>query len=391
MVKKPAIVAIGYNRPNSMKRLLESIGRAIYKEDDITLIISIDKSEISNQVAKVADDFNWEHGEKIIRCFDERQGLKKHIIQCGDFSIEYDSVIILEDDLIVSPCYYQYVQEALTFYGTEENIDDSIVGISLYSHQWNGFADRFFYPVQNGADVYLGQFSISWGQCWPANQWIEFKKWFLINDGKLKNNKHVPERITNFPETSWGKYFAHFMAEKNKYYIVPHTSMSTNFTEVGQHSEATDNVYQVPLLYGEKPFIFKPIKKLVKYDMFFERLATEYHYSAEILEKGITIDLYNTKNDFPENRYLLSTELKPYKVIGCYGLIIRPQEMNVILSIKGNDIFLYDLAENVNSITRKKYNNIIKYELRGLHWKNLLIYALAEFRKALIRKLIEKR
>ena len=42
---KPAIVAIGYNRPKLMKRLLDSVGKAYYEEDDISLIISIDESE----------------------------------------------------------------------------------------------------------------------------------------------------------------------------------------------------------------------------------------------------------------------------------------------------------------------------------------------------------
>ena len=37
---KPAIVVVGYNRPQSIKRLLESICEANYPFDDITLIVS---------------------------------------------------------------------------------------------------------------------------------------------------------------------------------------------------------------------------------------------------------------------------------------------------------------------------------------------------------------
>ena len=103
---KPVIVAVGYNRPHCMKRLLESIGNAEYEIDDVTLIISIDESNKSDLVQKVAEDFDWKHGEKIIRRFPERQGLKKHIIQCGDLSEKYGAVIILEDDLYVSPGFY---------------------------------------------------------------------------------------------------------------------------------------------------------------------------------------------------------------------------------------------------------------------------------------------
>lgn len=387
MAVKPAIVAVGYNRPDSMERLLKSIGNATYIEDNITLIVSIDKSNISEQVEKVAKDFNWIHGKKIIRCFEKRQGLKKHIIQCGDYSLEYGSAIILEDDLVVSPNFYQYVQSGLSYYEDEKINRDKIAGISLYSHQWNGFASRAFTPIQNGLDVYLGQFSISWGQCWSASQWKQFKDWLLINDGILKNNDIIPERITAYPETSWGKYFAHFMAEKDKYYIIPYVSLSTNFTEVGQHSSEPDNVYQVPLLYGSKEYVFDKLDSLIKYDMFFELLPTEFDFGKKIRENGVTIDFYGIKNIFLDTQFLLTSKILPYKIIESYGLLMRPQEINVLQNVHGEDIFLYDLTKNLNA--EKNINNkfrMIKYEVRGLYWYDLLKYSLMEFRKAFLRK-----
>ena len=48
-------------------------------------------------VEKFATEYNWEYGEKIVRTFPERQGLKKHILQCGDYTSKYDVVVILED------------------------------------------------------------------------------------------------------------------------------------------------------------------------------------------------------------------------------------------------------------------------------------------------------
>lgn len=388
MLVKPAIVVVGYNRPDSMNRLLESIGRATYNDKDITLIISIDKSDINEQVKKEAEKFNWNHGKKLIRTFDQRQGLKKHIIQCGDYSLEYGSVIILEDDLVVSPNYYQYVQETLSFYENDYIKKDRVVGVSLYSHQWNGFANRAFDPIENGSDVYLGQFSISWGQCWPAHQWKQFKEWFIINDGNLKHNDLIPKRITNYPETSWGKYFAHFMVEKDKYYVVPYTSLTTNFTEVGQHSSEPDNIYQVPLLFGSKKYTYKTFENLIKYDMFFELLPSEFSFGKEILEQGLIIDFYNTKNTFLDNKFLLTTKLQPYKIIESYALLMRPQEMNVLQNISGNDVYLYDLS--ITADNKRKDNNrtgIIKYELRGLHWKELLKYSLKKGLNSLKRKI----
>ena len=44
-MSKIAIVVIGYNRINSIKRLLLSLENAYYDNDNIDLIISIDKSD----------------------------------------------------------------------------------------------------------------------------------------------------------------------------------------------------------------------------------------------------------------------------------------------------------------------------------------------------------
>ena len=119
---KPAIVAVGYNRPDGMKRLLESIGKASYNCDDVPLIVSIDESNRSDEVEAVAQAFEWKYGTKEIRRFPERQGLRKHIVHCGDYSEKYGAVIILEDDLVVAEDFYSYVCAAHEKYGDEKYV-----------------------------------------------------------------------------------------------------------------------------------------------------------------------------------------------------------------------------------------------------------------------------
>ena len=80
---KPVIVAVAYNRIDALERLLNSVEAARYDDDDITLIISIDHGG-GNEIVRFAERFNWSHGNKIVRTFSENQGLKKHIIQCGE-------------------------------------------------------------------------------------------------------------------------------------------------------------------------------------------------------------------------------------------------------------------------------------------------------------------
>ena len=164
---QPAIISVAYNRPHSLNRLLGSLKRANYAgAKDVTLIISIDKSNNDNVYA-VASDFEWPHGEKKIIRHEQNIGLRKHIISCGDLSDVYGSVIIFEDDMYVGPGFYSFARQALEKYIN----DPKIAGISLYSYTHNEFARAPFMPVADGFDAYFMQVPSSYGQIWTQKQW----------------------------------------------------------------------------------------------------------------------------------------------------------------------------------------------------------------------------
>ena len=156
---KFCIVAVGYNRPDSMKRLLDNLLAADYDGDFVDILISIDKGVRQSEVIDIAEQYEWPYGDKRIRAFSKRQGLRQHIIQCGDMTKEYTAVIILEDDIVVSECFYLYAKQSVQFYGS----DRRIAGISLYKHETNVGVYQFFEPEYNGYDCYLMQFAQSWG------------------------------------------------------------------------------------------------------------------------------------------------------------------------------------------------------------------------------------
>ena len=153
---KPVIVVVAYRRLHTLKRLLHSIEKAIYNLDDITLIISIDYHPDNSEVIKCAEEFNWEYGNKIIKTHKENMGLQRHIIECGDYSIEYGAAIILEDDEIVAPSFYEYTRLAHDFYDDDERI----AGISLYGHEWNGMPEKNFNLSVEKGMLILGSFHV---------------------------------------------------------------------------------------------------------------------------------------------------------------------------------------------------------------------------------------
>lgn len=383
---KPVIVAVGYNRPNGMKRLLKSIGNAKYLFDDITLVISIDESNKSNDVEKVAREFLWTHGEKIIRRFPERLGLRKHIVQCGDLSEKYGGVIILEDDLIVAADFYTYVCKAHETYSHER----SVCGVSLYSYSYNVFTHYNFIPTPSNSDVYLGGMVVTWGQSWTFNQWNRFKKWYLEHEGKLPEiNPIIPRDISGW-KRSWGRYFATYMAENRLSYIYPCISRSTCFSDFGEHNKTKIPLtfVQVPLTQeGNVEYRFPSVSKLERFDAFYEKILSSDDEIAGIPGDLICVDLNNMKTSAEGKKYVLTNEKLSLNLIASFALSLKPIFQNALENISGEQLFLYKLNDGDDQIRpwigkRPSYfANLhrLKYEFHDISWRSLIYFAPCEF------------
>ena len=384
---KPAIVAVGYNRPKSMERLLESLERAAYPDDNIELIISIDRGSSSDEVASVAEAAVWSHGTKTVVHHPDNLGLKKHILSCGDLSQKYGAVIILEDDLTVAPSFYYYVMQAADKYA--EN--DKICGIGLYSHAWNGYGNLHFIPERNEYDVYLGQYSITWGQCWTASQWNDFKKWYVEHENGLpQENPKMPESISSWGDQSWGKYFVSYVVEKDLYYVIPYSSMSTNFSEVGQHNFRVDCSHQVPLMTGVKTGYNLPaFEDAVKYDVFFERIFPEDYKIGGIEAKNVCVNLNGIKKSPLGKEYILTEISLILPVVAEYGLRMHPIDANITHNVEGSEIKLYkceqeiDLPVSIKSLSGTRG----AYEFYGFHWRVIISEGLRRLKRAISRRL----
>lgn len=332
MSNKPAIVVITYNRPIALQRLLDSIAGANYPERDVTLVISIDSSG-SEKILKIAESFVWEFGTKRIICHENHLGLKQHVLSCGDLTNEFGTVIILEDDLFVSPYFYQYAFGAEKFYSDDQNI----AGISLYNYQ---VAESCFCPFQavdDGSDVYFIQVASSWGQLFTKQQWSSFREWFSNNPELSVDNK-IPEYLHQWGKNSWKKHFIHYLIETNKYFVFPRLSLTTNFEETGTNS-ASKNVYQVNLQMTVKSYLFKSLSESkCKYDAWFEAKPELF---GSLKKYNFEVDLYGIKPLKDENcDYVLTSKLSEGAELS-FSDALKPQALNVILNNKGKGIGLY--------------------------------------------------
>ena len=380
-MKKTAIVAVGYNRPDSIEQLLHSLLRADYAGDQVDLVVSLDKGQRQQEIVSAAEKIEWPHGEKIIRAFSERQGLRAHIIQCGDLTNKYDAVVVLEDDLMVAPHFYSYVKQAIGRYAD----DPHIAGISLYKHQTHPGVNRPFEPAHNGFDVYMQQFAMSWGQCWTKAMWRKFRAWYNENEGKdLSEGNILPSYISHWNKQSWLKYYMRYIVENDKYFIYPYFSLTTNASDAGEHCRIPNNDFQVSMQEGDMEYRFPSFEQAVKYDVFFERVGIEDKVFPEMEGKKL-LDLYGNRLNYEGADYLISTKALPYRVVKKAQLRYRPVEMNCLMPSDGEGIYVYDLKKTATAPTAN-IDIVTRYDVRSLHWKKTLHLGWSGFIDAVLNK-----
>ncbi|MCP4310813.1 MAG: glycosyl transferase family 2 [Bacteroidetes bacterium] len=360
MKYKPPIVVVGYDRPGSMERILGSL-KGLKNISGVKLIISIDnKAPDNHPVRDIAEAYQWPFGEKEVIYQPESLGLRKHILQCAGFSQEYGSVIILEDDLFVSPYMYEYAVQALEYYGD----DAKIGGISLYNQPVQEIAQYPFFPINDDSDVHFMQFPSSLGQTWTRDQWAEFKSWY-DTDPDL-DIIALPNYIRNWPVTSWKKYFCAFLVLRDKYFVFPGISFTTNFNDPGSNlKRRVNHEGQTMLRLFGQPYRFRSfVDSQVKYDVYLELdTATVKQFNPALSSYDFELDLYGTKDMENVKTPLVITSRPARNAIRGFRRAMKPHDMNIIFDLEGDELILCkkedvvaDRNIHVRRVSNYKYN-----------------------------------
>ncbi len=375
-----AIVVIAYNRGTALLRLLDSLASAYYpKELNVPLIISVDKSD-SSDVANIAEEYVWIHGDKSVRLQEKNLGLREHVLKCGDIVFEYDGIIMLEDDLYVSPSFYMFTLAALN----HSRNDKRICGVSLYDHRLNVHAREPFEAIDDGYDNYYMQLASSWGQAFLTDMWAGFREWYEGHKDEEIGADNVPVNVSSWSDKSWLKYYIKYLIDNDGYFLYPRISYTTNFGDEGTHADSGVNDLQVPLAglrkYGQIDFHFSDINESgAVYDAYFEnmRLADRLN---ESVRNEITVDLYGKKQPGGYKRYVLSSASLPYRILETFGRKMRPLDANVYYKTEGRDFFLYDTSKagqapetdepsrylyNYRALKAKEMTEVLKYRIKS--------------------------
>lgn len=380
----PAIVVIGFNRPHSILRLLNSISRARFTSDtDVPLIISIDFSDTDRgrETKLVAEEFDWTHGPKRLIFHDSNLGLRKHVLTCGDLSSDYGSIIMLEDDLTVGPEFYNFTTSALAFADKKTKI----AGISLYTHQSNFIRRLPFIPVHDGYDNFYLQIASSWGQAWTARQWTSFRNWYdslstdiITADANIppKAIKKVHKTVVGWPDCSWLKFFITYVVLHDKYFLYPRASHTTNHSCSGTNVLAASHVWQVPLSVRDYTYKFSALSEsLAVYDSYFEIDSKKLQQLIpELSEYDIEVDLYGSKDLSECSKEFVVTSRRCDSPLKSFSIGLKPIELNLQCQCDA-DAGMLSLAKSDSIFHKSKLNyndrSVVEYFFGALSFKQL--------------------
>ena len=252
------IVAFVYARPEHTKKMLESLEKnKLANESELYIF--------SDNAKKEKDKINVENVREIIRKTKQKnifknvviveakqnKGLANSVIDGVTQIInKYGKAIVLEDDLILSTTFLQYMNNALDFY--EEN--NKIWSIS-------GYNLPIMFPENYAKEIYLSYRGCSWGWAtwkdrwntvdWEVKDYKKFKHSYrkrkIINRGGPDMAQMLDAQMKGLCD-SWAIRWCYEQAKQNKYTVYPVKSLIQNcgLDGTGTHS-GINNAFDVEL------------------------------------------------------------------------------------------------------------------------------------------------
>lgn len=372
-----AIVITAYNRPTPLERLLRSLLK-IRVDEEIPLIISIDNGG-TDEVNKVANSFDWPYGNKIVNIHKEKLGLVKHFIWTGDLTKEYENIIFLEDDLLVSPEVVDYTKQVIEFYKN----DSRVAAASLYNPIFNEATGTRFYQIHDGFDAYFLQ-QPYWGHIWMRDKWAGFKE-FLSS--YVENKEILPPNIASWKE-SFKKKFVQYLIETNKTVVTPRVSLVTNSGTGGLHSGDLYH-YQSELMIEKKKYRLPTLEESkARYDSF-EEIEPDIlkQYNPELFQYDFEVDINGLRNNYKCD-YVLTTR-PTQNALFTYSSFMKPTELSVILGISSDKGLTLtkksDIIRKKSHLAENRYKDYLKNYYLGVY---PTLYLIRDYIKILFKRLV---
>jgi hypothetical protein len=183
-----------YNRPIHTRQTIEALQRNKLAKDSVLYIYSDASKTLEGviDVNKVREYIKTIDGFKEIHIIEQvtNQGLGKSIISGVTKVIqEYGKIIVLEDDLITSPFFLKYMNDALELYKNRDEV-------------WHISAYTFPIEIDNNIETFFLNYTSSTGWGTWLDKWAYFERapQKLLDDG---NRKYIKRFNVDGAENVW--------------------------------------------------------------------------------------------------------------------------------------------------------------------------------------------
>ena len=299
------IVIFTYNRLDTLIYVIEYlIKNSLSQKSD--LIIYSDhprKDKDLDAVNKVREFLHKIDGFNSIKIIERKEnyGLAKNIIQgVTEILDQYEKVIVLEDDLITSPNFLDYMNQCLDYYKDDEKI------FAVSGFCWD-------LPTLKNIeeDIFIAYRPASWGWATWKHQWNDIDWNIKDYDSCIKDRKAIKKfnrggmdmtrMLKHFKEgknNSWAIRWAYSMSNQDKYCIYPKLSKVQNIGYGLDATHCTGEHIHLTILDESINTDFKFSKDLILN----KKLLKEFRYQNSYVNKAIKKLSSKLKNIFKGKR-----------------------------------------------------------------------------------------
>lgn len=323
-MKNTGIVIFSHRRDVHLKKLLDSL---VLNQTDLPITIYIDMYEKNSEIQFKLKTLIEKYSQKLciseIILRPEKFGLKKNILAGISKSFKnYEKLIILEEDLILSENAISYFVNCLNEYQNTSEV--------FHVNGWSKPLDYSSYEY----DLFLTNYMQCVGWATWKHSWSEFEQFLnqdfiFLNKNEIKkldlkgNLNNVDQLIKNNLKfiNTWAVYWQLFLFKKNKLSIAPLISQIFHggFDELSTHNYVyeikqsnlqnnkidSENIQKDSAVYDnllEYSFVEKPKLnyKNITFSHALQTILTKMYYLFQIKTRGKIkvnikdIDILNT-------------------------------------------------------------------------------------------------
>ncbi|WP_264553796.1 glycosyltransferase [Flavobacterium sp. N2038] len=260
------IVLFTYRRLGTLQKTVQSLQKN-YLAEQSDLYIFSDQAKTYSEIEDVNAVRKYVHsinGFKTVTIYEAsiNKGLANSIIDgVSQILKNHETVIVLEDDLVSSPNFLNFMNEALDFYKKEPKVF-SIAGFSMPIKGKTGF-DNYF--TQRSGSTGWATWQDRWSKIdWDVSDYNEFKK----NRKSIRNFNKMGSDMSNMLDrqmqgkiNSWAIRWCYHQFKYGLFSVYSFVSKIENvgFTKDASNTKETYNRFQTILDDGKKTnFLFSP-------------------------------------------------------------------------------------------------------------------------------------